>query len=306
MGEDRCVASENRRDPGKPGDAAQPSRPWALILAVTCGLLLGIGVTVALTADSDDNGQLTAPLDDADPSVLDPDDGPPPPGTPAPTPRAAVEGFLAAEMEGDIASSFGFLSARARARFGSPAGWIARHADILAPVTSYEIQQAEEPGDGREPAKVTTLVTFEPGLNEVVGLIPERSLVTWVAAAEDDSWGVDLDASTREPLYPSDESAPAAVRAWAEAHQACRPAPTWDGNLQGSPALAERLCGTDDALEVGNATSLTGVDAAPFLAAFGPGATGWARVVEVDGPVELAAVVAPIGQQWLVIGVLPR
>lgn len=58
-------------------------------------------------------------------------------------------------------------------------------------------------------------------------------------------------------------------------------------------------------MEVGPPLPLDALDAAPFLAAFGPEATSWARVVAVTDPVPLRAVVAPIGQEWLVIGVLP-
>ena len=141
--------------------------------------------------------------------------------------------------------------------------------------------------------------------HQVVGLVPERSRVGWVTASDGGSWGVDLGTSSFEPLYPSDDAAPAAVRAWAEAHQACGPAPSWDGNLVGSPALAESLCGAEGAVEVGDPAPLAEVDASPVLAAFGPGASDWARVVPVTAPSELRAVVAPIGQQWLVIGVLP-
>jgi hypothetical protein len=159
--------------------------------------------------------------------------------------------------------------------------------------------------EAEEGSEVTARVTFEPGLDEVMGLVPERARVTWATGEEAGSWWVDLDESTFEPLHPSDETAPAAVAAWAEAHQACRPARTWDGNLRGSPALAERLCGAEGTIEVGPALPLGAADAAPFLVAFGPGASSWARVVAVTGPVQLRAVVAPIGQEWLVIGVLP-
>lgn len=272
-----------------------------MILAVACGLALGIGLTVALTRDSDDP-QL-AEIDQ--PTALsETDQGPVPPGADATDPRAAVEGFLEAEIELDFTSSFGFLSAATRAEYGSPERWVAAHADVLPPVRAYEIEEVEDP-DGGGQAEVAALVTFEPSLDQVVGLVPERSQVRWVTASDGGSWGVDLGTSSFEPLYPSDDAAPAAVRAWAEAHQACGPAPSWDGNLVGSPALADSLCGAEGAVEVGDPAPLAEVDASPVLAAFGPGASDWARVVPVTAPSELRAVVAPIGQQWLVIGVLP-
>ena len=44
-------------------------------------------------------------------------------------------------------------------------------------------------------------------------------------------------------------------------------------------------------------------DAAPFLAAFGPEVGIWARVVDVETPIALRLVLAPIGEQWRVVGV---
>jgi hypothetical protein len=270
---------------------------------VVGGLAIGVGLTVAVTGTggdgqnrSDDSGPVTTAASAGD-------DGSAPSGAAASSPQAAVEGFLAAEIDGELATSFGFLDAATRERFRSSAGWIAAHADVIPPVTGYEVE-GPAPG-GESQSQVVTLVQFEPGLDEVRGLVPERATVTWATSADAGRWGVDLDRTIIEPLYPSDESAPAGVMAWAAAHQACEPAPTWGGNLQGSPVLAEQLCGAKGGVEVGTPSSLSSVDGGPFLAAFGPGAGEWARVVPVTAPVVLRAVVAPIGQEWLVIGVLP-
>ncbi len=285
---------------GAGAGAGAGKRTLAVVLAGVVGLTLGIGVTVALTRSGDGDSSATPPASTV-PSVPTTAAlaAPPPPGTPASSPRAAVEGFLAAEIDADLEASFGYLSAQARAGFGSPAAWTARHADLLAPVRAYQVEEVDE-------TEVVALVTFEPGLDEVMGLVAERTRVTWATSESEGSWGVDLESSTLEPLHPPDDSAPTAVASWAAAHQACEPEPrTWDGNLRGSPALAEQLCGTGGAVEVGPALPLGAVDAAPFLAAFGPEASAWARVVAVVAPVPLRAVVAPIGQEWLVIGVLP-
>lgn len=279
------------------------SRSWVTILAVACGLALGIGVTVALSRDSDDGRQLA---DVEEPTAFnEAEEGPAPPGADVSDPRVAVEGFLDAEIAQDFTSSFGFLSTATRAGYSSPERWVASHADVLPPVRNYEIEELRAPVDDSGQAEVVALVTFEPSLDQVVGLVPERSRVTWVTADDGGSWGVDLATSTFQPLYPSEDEAPGAVREWAEAHQRCGPAPSWDGNLVGSPALAEALCGVDGEVRVGESGPLTEVDAGPVLAAFGPEAADWARVVPLTGPLELRAVVAPIGQQWLVIGVLP-
>lgn len=276
-----------------------------IAFAVVAGLAVGAGVTLALSERGGD-GQPSA----LDPAVVTPtttgDEADAPPGAGAATPVAAVEGFLDAEIDDDLTASFAFLSAEDRAELGSPAGWVAAHADILAPVTGYEVQEADEPAASDGAAEVVASVSFEPGLDEVRGLVAERAEITWATTTDAaGSWGIDLGATTVEPLYPSDEGAPAGVARWAEAHHACGPAPAWDGTLKGSPAVAERLCGAEGPVEVGPPLPLMSVDAGPFLAAFGPGAGEWARVVAVTAPVELRAVVAPIGQNWLVIGVLP-
>lgn len=307
------VHPANPRSPSSESAPSEPSPPTgqpprrrraaAIVVAVVGGLALGIGLTLALTKDGD---QASGPVDPVPvtPPAAAQDNGTGP-GTSVATPRAAVEGFLEAEIEGDLAASFGFLSTEARSGFGSPAGWVAAHPDILPPVTGYEIREADEPSGEVDRAQVVTEVRFVPGLDEVRGLVTERATVTWATVAEDGSWSIDLASTTVEPIYLPDESASAAVVAWAEAHQACEPAPTWGGSLRGSPALAERLCGQEGRVEVQPPSPLTSVDSGPFLAAFGPRVGDWARVVAVTAPVELRAVVAPIGQEWLVIGVLP-
>ncbi|MDP9020259.1 MAG: hypothetical protein M3N25_05590 [Actinomycetota bacterium] len=288
------------------GAPSRRRRLATVLVAVAGGLALGIGLTVALTGAGDDE-TASRPEDPAPVTTATTKrEGEEPQGAVAATPRAAVEGFLGAEIDGELTSSFDFLSADTRARFGSPAGWVAAHAEILAPIKGYEVQEVDEPSEGGDQVRVVTTVRFEPGLDEVRGLVAERAVVRWATANDSDgSWGVDLDGTSVEPLHPSDASAPAAVAAWAQAHQACQRAPVWDGNLKGSPALAERLCGVEGRIQVGPPSPLTSVDSGPFLAAFGPGAGDWARVVPVTAPLELRAVVAPIGQEWLVIGVLP-
>lgn len=281
---------------GAPGSPGPRSRPAVVVLAVAFGLALGIGATIALTGD-DDGSPATAP-ELTDPSTSQPVDQEAPPGASVSSPEAAVDGFLRAEAAGDFEASFGFLSATTRSEFASPAGWIASHADLVPPVVEFLVEEVDDD-------EVVTLVRFEPSLDQIQGLVAERARVTWETSDDGGSWGVDLASSTFEPLYPSDDAAPEAVRAWAEGHQDCGTPRTWDGNLQGSPALAKRLCAQEGTVEVGPALPLAPVDAGPFLAAFGPDVGEWARVVAVTAPVELRAVVAPIGQEWLVIGVLP-
>jgi hypothetical protein len=49
---------------------------------------------------------------------------------------------------------------------------------------------------------------------------------------------------------------------------------------------------------------LAQVDAAPLQTSFGADVVTWARTVQVDGPVPLRAVLAPLDDAWTVVGVL--
>lgn len=220
---------------------------------------------------------------------------------PANTPREAVEQFLAAEAHGNLQRSYELLSTSSQESVGSSVeGWVAAHANMLPPITGHEIDSS----GADKLAQVTAVVEFEPGLNEVTGLVPGRARVTWETVAEAGAWRVDLEHSAMEPLYPQDTFAPNAVRAWAQARQDCEPTREWEGTPLGSPALAQNLCGTDGDVQVGEATGLGQIDATEFTSAFGPEVSDWARVVGVTAPVHLRAVVAPLGQDWIVIGVL--
>lgn len=265
-----------------------------MVVAGLAGLGLGLGATLVLSGD--DVVELpTSPALESTPS--EPNQAVAPDGAAAASPQGAVEGFLRAEEADDGVASFGFLSAGDRAGFGSPQRWDAARGDLIPPVQGFEVEEV----DGDE---VVTLVRFEPDLDQIRGLVPERARVTWMVEAEGDAYGVDLSASTREALYPSDDTAPEAVRQWAQSHQDCATPRTWEGTLQGSPTLAEGLCGLGGQVEVGAAMELGPIETPVFLSAFGPQVGEWARVVAVTVPVPLRAVVAPIGQEWLVIGVL--
>nr|MDQ3306599.1 hypothetical protein [Actinomycetota bacterium] len=93
--------------PGLPDVGGGRGRTVSVMLAVVVGLTLGIGLTLVLTGD--DDSSTTAPLDATDPSVptTAPNSEAPPPGAVAGSPEAAVEGFLAAEIAGDLDASFG-------------------------------------------------------------------------------------------------------------------------------------------------------------------------------------------------------
>lgn len=280
-------------------------RSWPLVaLVVGLAFAVGVGGTVLLTRDdgADDTvapdepvtlaeaNESIAPIDPIDPAVpartRSAEDG-----------EAAVRGFLDAEMAEDFELAFDFLSDANRSAFGTAAGYVAAHADLVPPITGYTVEDVA-------PGTVVATVEYEPSLDIVVGLIPESARNTYVVTEGADGFGVDLEASTSEASYPSDEGAPEAVRTWAEARQGCTEVAQWEGGLLGSPALAEPLCGAEGDIEIGGTEALGPNEGVPLSAAFGEEVGIWSRVVPVTSPVELRAVVAPLGQDWIVVGVL--
>lgn len=248
-------------------------------------------------------GTAVEPIDAVeDDSAIDPAPADVEPGDAA-SGREAVEGFVAAEIDGDFTRSYGYLSAAGRDEFRSAGRWQAVHADVLPPITGFEPGEVRPTDTGVE---VTGTLRLEPGLDEVVGLVPGVADARWLAVQDDDgTWGVDLDASTFEPRYPADDDgAAAAAAAWVRARQRCEQAAEYGDGLVGVTGVADELCNATGAVEVGTPRTLEDVDAGPFLAAFGDDATTWARVVDVTSPRDLRVVLAPVGDEWLVVGLL--
>lgn len=294
--------------PQEPPPRVRQAGRGRLLLVALASVALGVGLATgigALRGDDTSAPATTGAAGDA-PTGNSTDvpelTGNAEPGRPASSPEAAVTAFLDAELAGDFEESYLLLSAADRDEFRSPAGWVANHADVLPPLAEYTV--AEVTGDGSGGGTVVTELRLDPRLDTVTGLVPERARATWVTVAEDGGWTVALAESSLEPHHPPDAEAPAAVQAWAESHQACAP----DGEhtlVLGLPALATQLCGADGTVSVGEVAPFTeGFDTNSFLAAYGEPVLEWARVVPVTGPVPLKAVVAPVGRDWLVIGVL--
>jgi len=221
------------------------------------------------------------------------------PGSPA----EAATAFLDAEVVSDLETSFRYLSADDRAEQGTPAGWQETHADLWT-ARSYRLTGVVD--EGSDGATATADVQLEPMVDEFVGVVPARARLTLPLVREEGSWHVVFADSTYEPEYPDEAGAAQAVRTWAEARTRCATADEWDGGLLDSPYLAEQLCGTHDDVRLGRPDTLDALaDAGPYLADFGERAADWARVVPVEGPVELDAVAAPLGDRWVVIGTSP-
>lgn len=224
-----------------------------------------------------------------------------PPDAPAPSPSDAVTAFLAAEVAGQFDASYGLLSAEDRTQAGGRAPWAARHAN-LPPLTGFVVGPVVVSGDE---ATVTAQLDLRASLDEVVGLVPAHAEGSWVSVREDGGWRVAYSRSRLVPQYPSEALAVDAAREWMAARQACGTAAEWSGGLVGSTAVARRLCDADGAVAVGPAARLTDdANASSLSAAFGPDVYAWARVVPVTEPARLDLIVAPVGERWLVIGVI--
>jgi hypothetical protein len=284
-----------------------------LAVAVGCGALGFFAVAVPRIVDSDDGGgdsgranpriALSDVADNRDPAARAASAAAEvePPDAPAPTPVDAVERFLAAETRGDYATSYGLLGASDRAAAGSRAEWEAAHAQ-LPTHTGATLGAAR--GDGLR-VEVESEVTFEPGLDETRGLVPARADATWIAVAEDGGWRVAHSERRVTPIYPDANGAVSAAETWVRARVACRAEAEYDGGLVGNAGTVAALCNARGPFEVGAVTNLEpGVGVEPFLAAFGPQALSWARVVPVARPVPLAVVLAPVADRWVVVGAL--
>lgn len=308
-----AVRTDPAADDGSVAAAPAPLDAGArsLLRRLLPGLLLVGGIAVGFFAALLVMGRLPlrsaapapAPIDaaadDAPPVVVAPDTSP----ADAASGRAAVERFIAAEVDGNVAESYRYLSATDRDAFRSAGGWEAAHADVLPPITGFEPRGVDQIADG---VAVRGTLRLEPTLDEVVGLVPAVADATWVAVADaSGTWGVDLEASTLEPRYPPDDGAVDAAAAWVRTRQGCQQVGEYDGGLVGVTGPAAALCNARGDVEVGRPEPLDDVDAAPFQAAFGDDAAAWARVVDVSAPKALRVVLAPVGDAWLVVGVLP-
>jgi hypothetical protein len=220
-------------------------------------------------------------------------------GPGATSPAAAVSSLLRALVDGDARGSYALLAAPDRATYG-PVGRWADELSQLPQYRSFRVAHADGP-------RVTTEVTTVPRLDEVVGYIPSRAVVTWTTADEAGGYRVAFSDTTISPDLPSNQAATAAALAWVEAQQRCQTGPTYAGNLLGQPVLAQALCHTGGTYRAGAPRGLeTFRNPTALLSAFGAEAPSFVRVVPVDGARPLGVAVAPLGEHWEVVGVMDR
>ncbi len=236
--------------------------------------------------------------------------GAPLPG-PDPTPRShladAVRSLLSAEQRGDHAASFGFLSRQSRVEYKDVADWTARRQQLPA-VTGFRVEEASEGDAGDRAGRVVAIVEHEPGLDPFRGLSAAREKQTFTGSEESGGWLVDGDA-VADPILPPDGAAAKAATAWAAAVQACDEPKA--ASLQavavlfGSAQGAAGLCGMAGEVTAGGVGRLAaGFSSADIVAQYSTDSLLWARVARITSPAAFGVVLAPIGAQWQVLGLV--
>jgi hypothetical protein len=273
---------------------------WRGAALVVGGVALGVGVAVGVPAVTSGDGRpRPAPVASTSDELLDlarvEVDGP---RTRTETAREAVEEFLTAEQAGDAERSFGLLTDALRQEYGGVAEWQA-DANAVPPVLGFEVE--ESPADEGGERVVRTTTRFQSSLDSVAGLVPARARTSWAVVQEEGGWAVDLDGSTQEVLLPPLTGIPAAAQEWVRQRQQC----VADDSVRGSPTLAQALCRTSGAAELGQAAPLETLDAGALQSSFGSDVAAWGRVVDVRAPVPMRTVLAPLDDRWQVVAVLP-
>jgi hypothetical protein len=302
------------------GTVATPARRTRLrwVAAFLALGLAGVGAAAAATMRGDageaaavgsaEPGPVSARAASA-PVISDPPPAPEGPAEPGPAgdPAGAASGYLTAEAFGGLETAFTYLAPDEQRAFATPAGYVAAHADLLGTVTGFEITDVET--DSVDPARATVVarVGFEPALDTVMGLVPAEATVTIPVLETDDGWTIELAGTTFEPLLPSDERAAEDAAAFVAASTDCEPPATGYGaSLHGQPRLLDELCDAGGEAAIGAVGPLDDpLITQPFLNAYGPEVGIWARVASVTSPAELRLVLAPYGDAWTVIAVLP-
>ena len=222
-----------------------------------------------------------------------------PVGPAATTGQAAVEQFLRGRIDHDPIASFSSLSAADRGRIGTVDSWRDNN-DGLPEYRSYT------------PARVTTdghvieAVELVPKLDEVNGYVPAHAIATFATVAEDGGFRVDLAHTTLEPVAADDAGIAPAAAAWLAARVACSPANEADANLVGRPEVAAALCGATAPATFGSPKPVSGPLGDSVKTAFGPDATRWAKAVDLDGPGRMTIALGPLGDTWVVVGMIGR
>ncbi len=294
--------------PDAPADRPR-SLGWLAVVGIAAGLLIGLAPSVGSRLFDRGSGEHIS-IDDLPPggqvdvaalTVSHATDAPA-------SPQATVEAFLDALLADDGDRSFELLSQADRDRFRSAGAWNTARIQMFGSVEAAELHG---PALERAGESIESTLTLEPELSDVAGLVPGTLDVVW-RTVEESGWRIQLTDSTAVPVFPDESAAADAAAVWLSSNDAC--------TRSGGPAVGRREAdvlrsfgGAHDEL-CANAAEVTVAGAAmhpdPLTIAalssrFGPDAESWARTVPVSGPFTGRLLLAPIGDEWVVIDVLP-
>ena len=297
------------------GDSALPRRRKLIIAVVIGGLLAGFGLAYLVFREPEGPSLFAG-----EPSITEfdlpaagggaattPDTAPPVVVDEPVSARAALEQFLTAEVARSYDVSFALLDRKTRETDGPVAAWQNGRANRLVPET-FKIL-SEKPGD--EGVEVTITATRTPSISVQTGLVPSKSTEIW-RVVDDGGWRVVRGRPTDvQPVLPSDDQASALAAAWLERTAECdvdgAVALQLSANLLGSPALRDNTCKTKGTWTAGKAFPVSELpNSTVLVSAYGPGVGRWARAVPVTGAGRYTIVLAPLGDEWRVMGVLPQ
>lgn len=225
-------------------------------------------------------------------------------GPAASSAQAAVEQYLRGERDGDAATSYSALSSADRARVGTVDSWRDNHNGLPDYRTFTFVRTTT---DGH----VVENVDLVPALDETNGYMPGHATATFATLVEDGGYRVDISHSTLEPVATNAAGIVPAATAWVEARRACtpggdQPGNETAGNLLGQPSAATALCDTTGAVTFGAPKPISGALGDAVKTAFGPDASRWAKAIDLDGPAHLTIALGPLGDDWVVVGVINR
>ena len=221
--------------------------------------------------------------------------------------ESALRQFLDAEIARRSDVSFALLDDRTATRFGTVAAWQSQRANRLLP-ESFTVTSTTPTASG---ADVTIEARRTPAITPLNGLVPAQSTEIWRVDNGSGRWRVQSgQPADVRPVLPSDAAAVDVARAWLAAAEACEQpamaASQLGGALLGSPALAAAPCDRPESFSAsGDAVVLAEQsNSTVFVSAFGPGVGRWARAVAVDGDPRFTIVLAPLGDEWRVMGLV--
>ncbi len=240
-------------------------------------------------------------------------------GPGVPTPLDAIDRFLLAEIDDNAEDSLALLAPTDRQTIRTINSWERTRRNRIGRLVSFSPIELEIADSGRT-AIATTTLELVPSLDPINGLTPPSASAEW-HLVDDEGWRVDLGASVITPDYLvalTAADAEAAARAWMAGDAACAPLDAAGDRAtfrSSVPALTEALCSSSSSssaspnsdIVVGPPIELSSVKAAEGLtASFGSSIPDWAVVVPLYAPLAADLVLAPVGDQWIVIDVLER